>query len=106
MSDKEKLRDCINLIALELKKKKRQFATQLPHGSLDQIIWDAKEKFGIPVNTYISKNTIYSRMRDDRNVESFGYGPKSPMASVEGVILAIAKEKANMNQPLTSSEGL
>ena len=28
----------------------------------------------------------------ERNVESFGYGPESPMASVEGILLAIAKK--------------
>jgi len=30
----------------------------------------------------------------------------SPMANVEGLILEIIKERANMNQPLTPSEGL
>lgn len=45
-------------------------------------------------------------MRDDRKLESFGKGPKSSMMNVEGIILAIAQEKANMIQPLTPKEGL
>ena len=86
--------------------KKSNSASALPNGMLSKIIEEGKQKFLLDPEFKISKHTIYLRLQKDRNLESFGKGPKSPMASIKGIIMVIAKEKAKINQPLTPTEGL
>ena len=98
---------CLDNICLEVMKKRSELKVgkRLSSRCIENIIDTNKKEFNVPENFKVHRQTIYSRLRRNNPVCEHR-GPNSPMLDVEEVIVAIASQKAQMNQPITPKEGL
>ena len=77
---------------------------RIQKGAFNEIICEAKQKFGMD-KCNISLKTVQSRFQREKIAVSHR-GTESPMSAVEPALLEIVIQRGKMNQPLTVQEGL
>jgi hypothetical protein len=85
-------------------RKSKSIKARLAKGLLDVIITAAKDKYQIPEDLELNKDTIRKRVK--RGSKGGKRGLQSPMLEVEPYLVELIIKLADMRTPITTSQGL
>ena len=83
-------------LRLAAKREESKTGEALVKGTLKKIMSNVEEEYNLPPNT-LNVQSIYSRLRKNRNLTPNSRGPRSPLADLEDLLVKIFIERAAIN---------